>query len=120
VKQVEGNKSPSIQYILFDKDSIIKRFNLGLADIKDKKEVDENTTYNAFSVTKTFTALAILQLAEQEKLDIEQPINKYLPNFPYTSDITIRQLLTHSAGIPNPIPLSWIHLRSEHKSFDKD
>jgi D-alanyl-D-alanine carboxypeptidase len=120
LEQVSGNNSPSVQYILFDKDSIIKRYSFGLANIKDKKEVDENTTYNAYSVTKTFTALAILQLAEQKKLDIEQPINKYLPDFPYNSDITIRQILTHSAGIPNPIPLSWIHLPSEHKSFDRN
>jgi CubicO group peptidase (beta-lactamase class C family) len=50
----------------------------------------------------------------------EQPIKKYLPGFPYSSDITIRQLLSHSAGIPNPIPLKWIHLISEHKSFDRN
>ncbi len=119
-QQVEKNNSPSIQYILFDKDSILKRYNSGLADIKANKEVNEKTTYNAFSVTKTFTALSILQLAEQNKLDIEQPANKYLPDFPYPTDITIRQLLSHSAGIPNPIPLKWIHLTSEHKLFDRN
>ncbi len=120
LKQVIRNNTPSIQYILFGKDSIIKKFNFGLANIKDKKEVDEHTTYNVFSVTKTFTALAILQLAEQKKLDIEQPIKKYLPDFTYPSELTVRQLLTHSAGIPNPIPLSWIHLPNEHHSFDRN
>jgi D-alanyl-D-alanine carboxypeptidase len=119
-KQVEENKSPSIQYILFDKESIIKRYYTGVADIKEKKEVDNRTTYNALSVTKTFTALAILQLAEQKILDIERPIIKYLPGFPYSPEITIRQLLTHTAGIPNPIPLSWIHLPTENKSFDRN
>jgi CubicO group peptidase (beta-lactamase class C family) len=118
--QVEGNNSPSIQYVLFDKDSILTRFSFGYSDIKNNKKVTGNTTYNAFSVTKTFTVLAILQLAQEKKIDIEQPINNYLPEFPYSSNITIRQLLTHSAGIPNPIPLSWIHLTSEHKSFDRN
>ncbi|MCX6303504.1 MAG: serine hydrolase [Bacteroidetes bacterium] len=119
-KQVEENKTPSVQYFIFNKDSAIHRFQFGFSDIKNKKKTEENTTYNAYSVTKTFTALAILQLAEQKKLDIEQPVKKYLPEFPYSTEITIRQLMTHSAGIPNPIPLSWIHLADEHKSFDRN
>lgn len=120
LKQVETNKSPSVQYILCDKERIIKRYYIGFADIKEKKGVDNNTTYNVLSVTKTFTALAILQLAEQKKLDIGQPVIKYLTDFQYSPEITIRQLLTHSAGIPNPIPLSWVHLATENKSFDRN
>lgn len=119
-KTVSSNYSPSVQYILLNKDGIIKKYSLGLADISGNKSVNDKTTYNAFSVTKTFTALAILQLAEQNKIDIEQTAKKYLPSFPYSSDITIRQLLSHSAGIPNPVPLNWIHLTTEHKSFDRD
>lgn len=119
-KLVERHKTPSVQYVIFDKDSVIHKFQFGYADIKKQKETTENTTYNAFSITKTFTALSILQLAEKEKLDIEQPVKKYLPEFPYSSEITIRQLMTHSSGIPNPIPLSWIHLAEEHKSFDRN
>lgn len=119
-KTIIDNNSPSVQYILFDKDSIIKKYNCGLADISGNKNVNEKTTYNAFSVTKTFTALAILQLAEQKIIDIEQPVKKYLSDFPYSTDITIRQVLTYSAGIPNPIPLNWIHLTIEHNSFDRN
>jgi D-alanyl-D-alanine carboxypeptidase len=61
-----------------------------------------------------------LQLAERKKIDIEQPVKKYLPEFPYSPKITIRQLMAHSAGIPNPIPLNWIHIADEHKSFDRN
>ena len=118
IRLIEKNKTPSLQYIIFDKDSIIHRFHSGFADIKRQKKADEFTTYHAYSVTKTFTALAILQLAEKGDLDINHSVNKYYPNFPYSSDITVRQLLTHTAGIPNPLPLSWIHLTSEHQSFD--
>jgi CubicO group peptidase (beta-lactamase class C family) len=117
---IERNNSPSVQYILFDKDNIITEYSLGMADISEDKQVNKKTTYHAFSVTKTFTALAILQLAEKRCLDIEQPVRAYMPGFPYSSDITIRQLLSHSAGIPNPIPLSWIHLATEHSSFDRN
>lgn len=119
-KQVEDNNTPSVQYIIFNKDNIIHKFQSGFSDIKNQQEASQNTTYNAYSITKTFTALSILQLAEQNKIDINQPIKNYLPEFPYSSEITIRQLMTHSAGIPNPIPLSWIHLADEHKSFDRN
>ncbi len=117
---IDDNKAPSVQYVIFNEDSIIHKFKAGFADIKNKIKVTENTTYNAYSVTKTFTALAILQLAEQGNIDIEQPIKKYFEEFPYSSDITIRQLLNHSAGIPNPIPLSWVHLLEDHKSFSRN
>lgn len=117
-KHIKGNKTPSVQYVFFNRDTITYRFQSGLADIKNQRKTTENTTYNDYSVTKTFTALAVLQLAEQEKLDIEHPIKDYLPEFPYPAEITIKQLMSHSAGIPNPIPLRWIHLVEEHQSFN--
>lgn len=117
-KEVEEGRTPSVQYFLFNKDSFIYKFKFGYSNIKNQSLIDEHTTYNAFSVTKTFTALAILQLNEQKLVDLEDPVIMHLPDFLYAPDITILQLLTHSSGIPNPIPLSWIHLASEHDSFD--
>jgi len=119
-QQIEKNKTPSVHYVFFDKDSIIHKFQEGFADILNKKPVNEQTTFNGFSVTKTFTALAVLQLEEKGKLNIDDPTNIYLPDFSYSENITIRQLLTHSAGIPNPNPLGWIHLIEEHQNFDRN
>lgn len=117
---VERNKVPSVQYIIFDRKQIIHRFLGGLADIKNKRTITELTTYHAYSVTKTFTATAILQLAEKGKLQIDEPVKKHFPEFPYHAAITVRHLLTHTAGIPGPIPLSWIHLPEDHAAFDRD
>jgi len=117
---VQKDNSPSVQYILFNQDVIIEEYCLGLADIVGNKKVTDKTTYNAFSVTKTFTALAVLQLAEKKIIDIEEGVHKYLPEFPYSASITIRHLLSHTAGIPNPIPLSWIHLATEHQLFGRN
>jgi CubicO group peptidase (beta-lactamase class C family) len=118
IEQIENHKTPSAQYFFFDKDKILNKFLGGFADLKKQRNTAENTTYNGYSVTKTFTALAILQLAELKKIDIGDSIKSYLPEFPYSNDITIRQLMAHTAGIPNPIPLNWIHLAAEHQSFD--
>jgi D-alanyl-D-alanine carboxypeptidase len=120
MKQVEKNKTPSVQYVIFDQEKVIHQFHAGFADIKNKITATENTLYYAYSVTKTFTALAVLQLAQRNKLDIGDRINHYLPDFPYAPEITIRQLLTHSAGIPNPMPLNWIHPVKEDPWFDRN
>jgi D-alanyl-D-alanine carboxypeptidase len=117
---VRRNKTPSVQYAYFTKDAVIHSFKAGLADILNNKKVTAATTYNIYSITKTFTALAVLQLAERKLIDIEKPVKDYLPQFPYSPKITIKQLLSHSAGIPNPIPLSWIHLVNEHEGFDRN
>jgi D-alanyl-D-alanine carboxypeptidase len=119
-EQVVAGKTPAVQYRFVGPDNVLFRHDEGLSDVLKGAPVSSATTYNGFSVTKTFTATAILQLAEQGALDLDRPAAAYLPDFPYTSEITIRHLLTHSAGIPNPIPLSWIHLREEHSSFDRD
>ena len=118
--QIKTGETPSVVYCLFNADKIIKSVFLGYADVKTKKPADENTFYKAFSITKTFTALAVMQLAEQKKIDIGRPVIQYLPDFPYSAQITIKEILSHSAGIPNPIPLEWIHSASEHPSFNRD
>jgi len=120
LKELEKNKTPSVQYIIFDRDDIIYKYQSGFSNIDNQSIVNDDTTYNAFSVTKTFTALAILQLAEKNLLNINNPVKDYWADFPYSSEITIKHILTHSAGIPNPIPLSWIHLTEEHLSFEKN
>ena len=117
---IDKNKAPSVQYLLFDKDQVIYQFQKGLADIKNQIPVADDTTYNLYSVTKTFTALAILQLAQKGKLKLDDPVSLHLQEFPYPGAITIQHLLSHTAGIPNPIPLNWIHLEREHASFNRD
>jgi D-alanyl-D-alanine carboxypeptidase len=118
--EIRKGRTPSVQYAIFNKDTILKRYAFGQADIENKKAVNISTTYNAYSVTKTFTALAILQLAQKGDLNIEHPVKEYLPEIPYSYIITIKQVLSHSAGIPNPVPLSWIHLCNENKNFNRD
>ncbi|MEM9545542.1 MAG: serine hydrolase domain-containing protein [Bacteroidota bacterium] len=116
---VDKDKTPSVSYLLFDKDHIIHSHRSGYADIISNKTISENSTYCGFSVTKTFTALAILQLTEKGKLKLDDHVDKYV-NHPYTNDITIKQLLSHSAGIPNPLPLRWVHSPEEHQTFDRN
>lgn len=63
-----------------------------------KDNVNNHTPFDIASITKTFTATGILKLMEDGKLNIDDPVQKYLPKFPYT-DITIRMLLSHRSGL---------------------
>ena len=76
----------------------------GYADVENQKKVDPNRTgFRIASVTKTFTATAILQLAQQGLIDLHVPVSRYLPDdrFTFLEDepFTVHQLLTHTAGI---------------------
>jgi len=116
---VANHKTPSVQYVIFNADTILYSFVSGLADIANNRPANAMTTYHGFSVTKTFTALAILQLSAKKNLNIDDPVSMYLPDFEYGGHITIKNLLTHSSGISNPIPLSWIHLAKDSGTFDR-
>jgi D-alanyl-D-alanine carboxypeptidase len=118
--QVDNHQTPSIQYAFFDTDSIVYELRYGLKNIKSKVPVDSSTTYHLYSITKTFTALAVLQLVQSGRIELGNPVSRYLPEFPYGQKITVEQLLSHTSGIPNPLPLKWIHLPEEHSNFNRD
>jgi len=62
--------------------------------------ITENTALHIASVTKTFTAMAILKMAEEGKLGLDEELSKYFPAFDYPG-VTIRNLLNHRSGLPN-------------------
>ena len=73
----------------------------GDRNIAQKEPVDADTRFEIGSVTKQFTAAAILQLQEQGKLSIDDRLAKYLPSFPHAGEITLRQLLNQVSGLPD-------------------
>lgn len=66
--------------------------------ISYKDSVTSHTAFDLASITKTFTAMAILKLMEEDKLTIDDPVTKYLAEFPFP-DITIKMLLSHKSGL---------------------
>lgn len=118
-EQIQDSTIPGIQYLILNSNHILYEYTGGWADIALKKPMHPNTTMMAYSQTKTITALAILQLYEARKLNLEDNIDLYIPNLPYKAPITIHQLLSQTSGLPNPIPLRWAHLSEEHQSFDE-
>lgn len=112
--------APGAQYILVNANEAIEECNAGYADLVTKTPVTHATTFNNFSVTKTATVAAIMQLAEQKKILLSDFVNPMFNEFHFTHPFTIQQLVTHQAGFADPVPISWVHLASEEKSFSED
>jgi len=92
-------------FMLNDRHRILLEEYHGLANIEKNQAVDKDTIYHWASITKTFTAIAIMQLRDRGLLKLEDPVIKYLPELrdiydPYgdKSEITIAELLSHTAG----------------------
>ena len=76
----------------------------GIEDIGTKKPISTNTLFNVGSISKTFVAYGILQLAKENKLSLDDNIYKYFPDFKDSSiakKVKIQHLLTHSSGLPD-------------------
>jgi CubicO group peptidase (beta-lactamase class C family) len=67
----------------------------------EKKPITENSRFRIASIGKTYTAVMIMQLVEEQKLDLNETLDKFFPQIPNASGITITQLLQHRSGIPD-------------------
>lgn len=116
---VRASKVPAIQYLVLDPHHTVFEYSGGWADIADQRPMSFLTTLMAYSMSKTITAAAVLQLVQAEKLRLDDTIDPYIDWQPYGPDITIRQLISHTSGIPNPVPLAWVHSPVDHDQFDE-
>lgn len=103
-KLKEWNIVGSSFRLVHDNRVLHKKF-YGAARVENNRAVDEETIFHWASITKTFTGIAIMQLRDRGKLNLDDPITKYVPEtrrvynpFGSTDDITIRHLLSHTAG----------------------
>jgi len=80
---------------------ILLKSGYGMADYEHKIPNTLQTKFRIASLTKQFTAMAILQLQEKESLNVNDPLIRYIPDYPNGERITIHHLLTHTSGIPN-------------------
>ena len=94
---------PGAAILIARGDSILIDKGYGLADLSSGTKIDGNTMFNIASVSKQFTAVGILKLQEMGKLNIDDRISKYFPNFADKrwKSIRLRHLMSHSSGVPD-------------------
>ena len=92
---------PSLALAVVQNGNVVKMKAYGLANLELNVPAAPNSVYQLQSITKSFVACAIMPLVEDRKLGLDDKITKYLSGLPRAwSDITVRQLLTHTSGIP--------------------
>lgn len=107
----DSNHLPGVAYGLVVDGQLIYKGNIGYTDVEKKIPVTSSSLFRIASMSKSFTAMAILKLRDEGKLNLDDPAYFYIPalkNLKYpTADaphITIRHLLTHGAGFPEDNP----------------
>lgn len=94
LKQHNGN------ILIANQGKTLVDFCSGYADFQHSRLNSPQTQFNLASIAKVMTATAVLQLRDKNKFKLDEPVKKYLKEFPY-KDITIRHLLTHTSGLPD-------------------
>ena len=109
-KEMEKNQVVGLSIALVDDQEIVWAEGFGYADLKNEKPATAETVYRIASISKLFTVMAALQLAEQGRIDIDRPLKTYLPEFsvksrfPDADPITLRSIMTHHSGLPSGVP----------------
>ncbi|MBO0938542.1 serine hydrolase [Fibrella sp. HMF5335] len=103
VRQYVDNKQFNGTVLVAEKGQVIVKKGYGMANMEWNIANTPDTKFRLGSITKQFTAMLIMQLVEQGKLKLNEPITTYLPNYPKAtgSKITLHHLLTHTSGLPN-------------------
>jgi CubicO group peptidase (beta-lactamase class C family) len=96
---LKGKEAPGIALLVAKEGKVLYKKGFGYADVKSKIPVTPDTKFRIGSVTKQFTAAAILKLQEKNLLSVNDKLSKYVPDFARGDEVTIHHLLTHTSGI---------------------
>jgi serine beta-lactamase-like protein LACTB len=107
--EVADKGLPALSIALVDDQKVVWARGYGFADPKKKVPATAETVYRVGSVSKLFTDVAVMQLVEQGKLDLDAPVTKYLQDFKpvnkYDKPITLRMLMAHRSGLVREPPV---------------
>ncbi|MCA1600235.1 MAG: serine hydrolase [Acidobacteria bacterium] len=107
--EMQDKDLPSLSIALVDDQQVVWAKGFGFADPKTRVPATAETVYRVGSVSKLFTDIAVMQLVERGKLDLDAPVTRYLPNFrprnSFGKPVTLRQLMSHRSGLVREPPV---------------
>lgn len=115
----EAHAVPGLQYSMTDASGLRFEHATGLADVGAGIPTRASTLFMAASCTKVVTAAAVFDLVAAGRVELDAPLAEYYEDQPYGRELTVRHLLAHTAGVPSPLPLNWLH-RIDDPMFDED
>lgn len=107
--ELAAKELPAMSLVLVEGDRTVWAQGFGFADAKKTKPATAKTVYRVGSVSKLFTDVAVMQLAEQGKLSLDAPVTEYLPELkprnPFGDPITLRLIMSHRSGLVRESPV---------------
>jgi len=111
ISKINQYNIPGLSIGLVKNDSIIYAKGYGIRNIENDNLVTENTIFHTASISKLFTAIAIMQLAEEGQLALDDRLSDMMPELSYSDskveNITLKQMLNHTSGIPDVNNYNW-------------
>lgn len=99
--EIHSGRTPGIAIGVVEDGRLVYERGFGFATIVPHQSMEPDTEFYTGGLTRQFTAAAVLLLAQDQKLKLDDPVAKYLPDFKLGAAITIAQLLTQTSGLPN-------------------
>ncbi|ESQ88784.1 serine hydrolase domain-containing protein [Asticcacaulis benevestitus] len=96
---VDKKLTPGLSLTVMSAGILLYSRGFGMANVETNATVTPQTEFRVASITKQFTAAAILLMAEDGLLSVDDSLAKFMPDFPRATDITLRQLLSHTSGM---------------------
>lgn len=106
--------------LIAEKGNVIYKKSFGLRDEANQLPLDENSIFELASVSKQFTAMGIVLLKEGGKLSYDDKLAKFFPELASYGDITVRQLLNHTSGLPDYMELMYFNWDWKQIATNKD
>lgn len=119
------NRTAGLAIALVDGQRVVWRKGFGYADVAAGRKVTPRTIFHIGSVSKTFTAAAVMQLVERGLVDLDAPLARYVPKFSLRhrfsgkNVITVRSVLDHHAGIPGTLPKGFITTGKPDRGYQR-
>ncbi len=85
--------------LILEKGQLVHHEVTGFADRENNKPMRKDSIFQIMSMTKPFTGVALLMLVEEGKLNLNDPVGKYVPEFKHHTGMTVRHLMTHTSGL---------------------
>ncbi|MDF7815996.1 serine hydrolase [Runella sp. MFBS21] len=101
-REMQERRIPGLQIAVVQRGQIVLSKSYGIANLQYAIPVTSKSIFQINSCTKAFTGVAIMQLVEEGKIDLEAPVSRYLDSLPQAwQPVKVRQLLTHVSGLPD-------------------
>lgn len=120
---MENESIPGLSIGIVKDKTIAYAKGYGVKNVETKEPVNENSLFHMASISKTFVAIAVMQLVEEGKVNLDSCVTEYLPYFELGDmlykRITIRQLLSHTSGIPNDPNYEWDKPQYDEEALER-